>query len=403
MSDMATKLDNLKIERSDDDSGGARWWIPVLVIALAAAAVGAWLATRSTAVEVVVATAREVRIGSQQTVLNASGYVTARRKATVSSKVTGKVLEVLIEEGMEVREGQVLARLDDSNVRASYRLSEAQLEAARAELAETRVRRHEAALELARSESLVERQITSQAALEAAAANLGSLDARLASQAEGVRVAEQALAVARQFLDDTVIRAPFTGIVVAKNAQPGEMISPISSGGFTRTGIGTLVDMTSLEIEVDVNEAYINRVVPDQPVEATLDAWPDWKIPGQVIAIIPTADRQKATVQVRVGFDTLDPRILPDMGIKVAFQGAAVEDGSPSTAVVVPRAALRSDGGKDIVLVVADGAVERRAVRLSDSVSDEAVVQSGLAAGERVVLEGPADLKDGDMIKERSS
>ncbi len=344
-----------------------------------------------------------VRIGSQQTVLNASGYVTARRKATVSSKVTGKVLEVLIEEGMEVREGQVLARLDDSNVRASYRLSEAQLEAARAELAETRVRRHEAALELARSESLVERQITSQAALEAAAANLGSLDARLASQAEGVRVAEQALAVARQFLDDTVIRAPFTGIVVAKNAQPGEMISPISSGGFTRTGIGTLVDMTSLEIEVDVNEAYINRVVPDQPVEATLDAWPDWKIPGQVIAIIPTADRQKATVQVRVGFDTLDPRILPDMGIKVAFQGAAVEDGSPSTAVVVPRAALRSDGGKDIVLVVADGAVERRAVRLSDSVSDEAVVQSGLAAGERVVLEGPADLKDGDMIKERSS
>lgn len=403
MSEMATKLDNLKIERPDDESGRSRWWIPVVVIALIAAVIGAWMGTRSTAAEVTVATAREVRLGSQQTVLNASGYVTARRQATVSSKVTGKVVEVLIEEGMEVRDGQVLARLDDSNVRASYRLGEAQLEAARAELAETRVRRHEAALDLARSESLVERQVASQAALDAATANLGSLDARLASQAEGVRVAEQALAVARQALDDTIIRAPFTGIVVAKNAQPGEMISPISSGGFTRTGIGTIVDMTSLEIEVDVNEAYINRVTPDQPVEATLDAWPDWKIPGHVIAIIPTADRQKATVQVRVGFDALDPRILPDMGIKVAFQGAAVEDGGAATAVVVPRSALRSDDGNDIVLVVGAGTVERRAVKLADGDGDEAVVQSGLAAGERVVLEGPADLEDGDAVRERNS
>lgn len=402
MSDMANKLDNLKIERPNDDKDGTRWWIPVLLIALALLLVGAWIKTRSTAAEVVVAIAREVRVGDQQTVLNASGYVTARRQATVSSKVTGKVLEVLIEEGMEVREGQVLARLDDSNVRAAYRLSEAQLGAARAELAETRVRRHEADRDLARARSLAERQLASQAALDAATANLESLDARLASQQVAVEVAERALALSRQSLDDTVIRAPFAGIVVAKNAQPGEMISPMSSGGFTRTGIGTLVDMSSLEIEVDVNEAYINRVTPSQPVEATLDAWPEWAIPGHVIAIIPTADRQKATVRVRVAFDALDPRILPEMGIKVAFQGATAESGGAVTAIVVPRAAIRTDGGDDVVLVVAGDTVERRAVRLSGAAGDDALVLSGLVAGERLVLAGPADLKEGDPVKEQS-
>lgn len=403
MSDMATKLDTLKIERPEDEGGGGRWWIALLVIVLAALAAGAWFGTRSRGAEVVVATAREVRVGKQQTVLNASGYVTARRQATVSSKVTGKVSEVLIEEGMRVREGQVLARLDDTNARAAYNLAAAQLDAARAELAETRVRRHEASLDLARVTDLVQRQVSSQADLDAATANLDALDARLASQQEAVRVAEEALAVARQSLDDTVIRAPFAGVVVAKNAQPGEMISPMSAGGFTRTGIGTVVDMDSLEIEVDVNEAYINRVAPDQPVEATLDAWPDWKIPGHVIAIIPTADRQKATVKVRVGFEQLDPRILPDMGIKVAFQGGdADREGAATTAVTVPRKAVRDDGGADIVLVVADGRVERRAVRLSDATGADAVVLSGLAPGERVVVDGPADLADGDEVEERS-
>ncbi|MAG31144.1 MAG: efflux transporter periplasmic adaptor subunit [Deltaproteobacteria bacterium] len=403
MSDMANKLDGLRIERPGDGSGGIRWWIPVLMMVVAAVLAFGWITTRLDAAEVVVAVAREVRLGDQQTVLNASGYVTARRQATVSSKITGKVLEVLIEEGMNVREGQVLARLDDANVRAAYRLSEAQLEAVRAELEETRVRRREAVRELARIRNLAARELVSPADLDAATANLESLDARLASQQVSVRVAQKGLAVARQSLDDTVIRAPFNGIVVAKNAQPGEMISPTSSGGFTRTGIGTIVDMTSLEIEVDVNEAYISRVSSGQPVLATLDAWPDWKIPGRVIAIIPTADRQKATVQVRVGFDALDPRILPEMGIKVAFQEASSADGVAATAILVPRAAIRTEGDDDLVWVVAGDRVERRAVRLSAAAGDSAVVLSGLAAGERVVLAGPTDLEDGDPVKEQSS
>jgi HlyD family secretion protein len=403
MTTMSEKLDSLRIEREEEPSSSNRWWIPVAIIALVAIAAGAWFTTRSTAAAVTTAVAREIAVGNQQTVLNASGYVTARRQATVSSKVTGKVLEVLIEEGMEVHEGQVLARLDDANARAAYQLSDAQLQASRADLEESRVRRREAALDLRRTRELAAEGFASEAELDAATANVDSLDARLESQRQAVEVAEKALAVARQSLDDTVIRAPFAGIVVAKNAQPGEMISPMSSGGFTRTGIGTIVDMASLEIEVDVNEAYINRVSPEQRVQATLDSYPDWQIPSHVIAIIPTADRQTATVQVRVGFDELDPRILPDMGVKVAFQGAVTDQAGVSTVVVVPRKAIRSDGGTDIVLVVNDGVLERRAVTVDQSSGDDAYLLSGLRSGERVVLEGPADLADGDVIKEETA
>jgi RND family efflux transporter MFP subunit len=178
------------------------------------------------------------------------------------------------------------------------------------------------------------------------------------------------------------------------------MISPMSAGGsFTRTGIGTIVDMSSLEIEVDVNESYINRVVPDQRVEATLDSYPDWRIPSKVIAIIPTADRQKATVKVRVGFDKLDPRILPDMGVKVAFQGK--EEGQPATrAIVIPKPAIRQRDGKDIVWVVKDGRVERRAITVGGTTGDQTTIAAGLNNGERIVIEGPADLADNAAVTE---
>jgi HlyD family secretion protein len=208
--------------------------------------------------------------------------------------------------------------------------------------------------------------------------------------------------VAKQ-IDDTVIRAPFAGIIVTKNAQPGEMISPLSAGGgFTRTGIGTLVDMGSLEIEVDVNEAYINRITAGQAVTAVLDAYPDWRIPAKVIAIIPTADRQKATVAVRIGFDALDPRILPDMGVKVAVQETEPEQPSgQARGIVVPAAALRQDKGKDVVLVVDNGQVERRAVAVARRTDAEAVLSAGVSPGESVITEGPAELADGDSVQEK--
>ena len=401
MSEINKKLDDLKIDRSEAPAGGSKGWVvAVVVLALVGAAAG-WLWVRPGAKQVQVAVARQAsNLGGQQTVLNASGYVTARRQATVSSKVTGKVIEVLIEEGMKVEEGQVLARLDLSNVNASLNLAEAQYQAARAALEETRVRVHEAELGLARVNDLVASQVSSAADLDRAQAEVDSLKARLERQAEEVSVAESQVGLWRQESEDRVIRAPFTGIVVSKNAQPGEMISPVSAGGgFTRTGICTIVDMGSLEIEVDVNEAYINRVSADQSVVATLDSYPDWKVPAHVIAIIPTADRQRATVRVRVGFEELDPRILPDMGVKVAFQEIR-EAATGGAGVLVPAAAISRDGDRSVVWVVADGVIERRAVSVDILSEEDSLVSAGLEAGEKVVVGAPADLSAGDRVEE---
>ncbi len=399
-SDTNRALEELRIDRGADEERPSRAWLALVVgvVLVAAVVLGWWLRSPAVA-EVRTAVAREIAGGAQSTVLNASGYVTARRQATVSSKVTGRVMAVLIEEGMEVDEGQVLARLDDSNVRVNVRLAEAQRDAARSTLLETEVRLAEAELELERTQSLVRTGIASQAALDRAQAEVDSLEARLERQRDDAVVAERQVALWMQQLEDTVIRSPFAGVIVTKNAQPGEMISPISAGGgFTRTGIGTVVDMGSLEIEVDVNEAYINRVAPSQRVEATLDSYPDWKIPCRVIAIIPTADRQRATVKVRIGFEKLDPRILPDMGVKVAFQ--AEEASARLGGVVVPRRAVRQNEGHEVGFVVEEGRAERRAVKVSEGMGEEAIIVSGLAAGERVVVDGPDDLADGDAVEE---
>ncbi|HEU0009409.1 MAG TPA: efflux RND transporter periplasmic adaptor subunit, partial [Verrucomicrobiae bacterium] len=345
---------------------------------------------------------RETSGGTPATILNASGYVTARRQATVSSKVTGKVVEVLIEEGMSVKENQVLARLDDSNAQANLRLVAAQLQSAKSTLSETQVRLQEAEREWKRISGLAAANVASAAELDRADADVKSLKARLERQESEVTVAERQVALWQQQVDDTVIRAPFSGIVVTKNAQPGEMISPVSAGGgFTRTGIGTVVDMTSLEIEVDVNESYINRVEPRQAVVATLDSYPEWRIPAKVIAIVPTADRQKATVKVRIGFDQLDPRILPDMGVKVAFRGGEDLPATNVVSITVPKSAVRQLDGRDVVMIVQNDRVERRAVTVGATRSDDVTIAAGLTAGARVVIEGPAHLAEGDRVREK--
>ena len=335
--------------------------------------------------------------------LNASGYVTARRQATVSAKVTGKIVEVLIEEGMRVKEGQVVARLDDATPQVNLALSKAQLAAARQALAETRVRLAEAKLTLQRTQGLAAEGVSSQAELDKAQAEVDSLEARLALGQEEAAVAERQVAVRQRELDDTIIRAPFAGVVVSKDAQPGEMVSPISAGGgFTRTGICTIVDMGSLEIEVDVNESYIARVKPAQRVEAVLDAYPDWRVPAHVITTIPSADRQKATVKVRIGFERLDPRLLPDMGVKVSFLDPEWQATSAlRPRLVVPRAAVRREGEEDVVYVVREGRVERRPVRLGAADGNRVDVLAGLAAGEPVVVEGPEKLADGNRVTVR--
>jgi HlyD family secretion protein len=404
---MATErsaLEGLRIDRTEaaETGGRRRLWIALAVLALAALAAVYWFVRpRPAQVRTAVAEARTGASGAGA-VLNASGYVTARRQATVSSKITGKVVDVLVEEGMEVHEGQVLAHLDDAIPRKQLALAEAQLTSQRRALTETEVRLAEAKLNQQRARRLLQEGVFTQAQVDAADADHDSLAARLALGREDVTVAERQVALRRQDVADTVIRAPFAGVAVSKDAQPGEMISPVSAGGgFTRTGICTLVDMQSLEIDVDVNESYIPRVKPGQRATATLDAYPDWQIPARVIMPVPTADRQKATVRVRLAFEHLDPRILPDMGVKVAFLADEEAGDAPGRPVVViPRAAVRKDGERDVVFVVRDGRVERRAVGLAAASGDEAVVLSGLAAGERVVVEGPADLQDGARVSE---
>jgi HlyD family secretion protein len=380
-----------------------RWakWVVFIVLVAAIGAVGwSWM-TRDRPVEVEVAAVTARRAGAQASVLNASGYVTARRRATVSSKVTGKIVEVNVEEGMAVRQGQVLARLDDANVRATLRLVEAQLEAARRAIPETEVRLAEAERTLKRREQLRADGLVTDADLDQARAEVQSLQARIAAAREQVTVAERQVALQQTELDNTVIRAPFSGIALSKDAQPGEMVSPVSAGGgFTRTGISTIVDMTSLEIEVDVNESYINRVTAGQPVTAVLDAYPDWQIAGRVITMVPTADRQKATVLVRIGFEELDPRILPDMGVKVTFlrEATAAADAEPSPTALVPTAAVRTAGGASHVFVVRGDAVERRAIQTGGTDGDRLEVAAGLSAGDRVVIAPPESLGDGTRI-----
>jgi RND family efflux transporter MFP subunit len=408
-------------------------WIGLLLLAIVVAAGWAW-STRVAAIPVkVAAVATQTGAGAAPgAVLNASGYVTARRRATVSSKVTGKVLEVFVEEGKAVRKGQVLAKLDDSQARASLAVAEAQLETAKRGAAEDEARLREAELTLGRREQLVKEQVISKAELDAARAEVESLRARISVARQQINVADSQVRQRRTDLVDMDVRAPFDGIAVSKDAQPGEMISPVSAGGgFTRSGIATIVDMSSLEIEVDVSESYINRVRPGQPVEAVLDAYPDWRIPAHVITTVPTADRQKATVRVRIGFDPsiarpaqdgaeqgrgkpgsassragsksepLDPRILPDMGVKVSFlsERPAAETAAPRARLVVPSSAVRTADGRSIVFVVKDDRVERRAIGAGPPVGDQVEVLSGLSAGERVVVDGPATLKDGDKVK----
>ncbi len=339
-------------------------------------------------------------------VLRGTGYVVARRQATVSSKTTGKVLEVLVEEGMVVEEGQLLATLDASLLRAQLELEQSRLAAAESALEEIESSIEQAELDLARTRNLAERELASQADLDRARIGLEGLVARLAYSKRQLEVARRGVEVQRLLLGDMEIRAPFGGVVIAKAAQPGEMISPISAGGgFTRTGICTIVDMESLEVEVDVAEAYINRVRPGQPVAATLNAYPDVAFPASVIATIPAADRSKATVRVRIGFKERDPRILPDMGVRVAFLEEEVdlaEAPRPTPGVLVPRSAIAGgDGGRHVWVVVGDadgGVVERRDVVVGKTEGARAQVTDGLRAGERVVksLEMRArELQDG--------
>lgn len=399
-------LRDLRIDRRPGAKRPAsrRKWIALGGSVAVLAGLAVLMAGRPTPVET--ATARSAAEAGPPTLLDASGFVTARRIATVSAEVTGRVAEVLIEEGMKVQEGQLLARLDATAAQAQFELAGAQLASSESQLAEARTQLALAEVTLKRQRELIGRQLVAQSALDQAQADRDARAARLAALQKAVGVAREQRAVAAIGVDNTEIKAPFSGVIVAKAAQPGEMISPISAGGgFTRTGIGTLVDMDSLEVNVDVNEAFIGRVQPEMRVEAVLNAYPDWRIPGSVIAIVPTADRTKATVKVRIALDRRDPRIVPDMGVRVSFFAPVDPDAPeptgafvPEAAIVQPAAAADEAPVRPAVFVVEDGVARRIEVTLGEQANTERRVVSGLSGGEVVVIAPPAGLEDGDRV-----
>jgi len=418
MTEKSELLRELRIDRAQASGaapapapGGRRWWLAGAIALLLVLGGGAWaLLARPVGPAVTTAVARALPSGPGNTsgasILDASGYVVARRQATVSAKITGKLDQLFIEDGQHVKAGEILAKLDDTNATAVLLEAKAAVAQAEAVVAQARTASEDGAPTYARNQKQAAAGLISAEALES---SKSAYDA----QVSALRVAEGNLAIQRAALDvaqrnenDTVVRAPYTGVITTKNAQPGEIISPLSAGGgFTRTGIGTLVDMDSLEVEVDVNESFIARVHADAPAVLKLNAYPDWQIPAYVIAVVPTADRSKATVKVRVGFKTRDARILPEMGARVSFLGAPGAPGAAGAAggVLVPPDAILAGGSASadtgVAFVVHGDTVERRAVRLGARNSDGQIVLAGISSGDRLAVGDLSALADGMRVK----
>ena len=398
-------LSTLRIEERSRTSGKSknRFGLFAACLGLLVLLTGGFFALHGQKTTVDVATARPAGDARSGALLNASGYVTPRRRATVAAKITGRVTGVFTDEGRRVKLGQVLATLDDSDARVRLVSARADKDAAAAAIDDLQVNLANAERELKRTQALQASGVQTMQALDSARTAVDSLKARIELTRQQIRAADARIQVAQQDVDNATIRAPFEGMVVSKDAQVGEMVSPISAGGgFTRTGIATLVDMNSLEIEVDVNESFIARVKADQKVLATLDAYPEWQIPAKVRTVIPTADRQKATVKVRITFDQLDPKILPDMGVKVAFlaeEDPAGKVKKNDVKALIPKGAVRSDAGKSVVYLVKESKLERRAVSLGAERGNDIEVIAGISPGDTLVVGGPGTLRDGQSVE----
>jgi RND family efflux transporter MFP subunit len=413
MTDKSELLRQLRIDRDkrvpEETRSPRGWWIAGILGLLIVTGAGAYVWLRSAVPAVTVIVARPISAGTGAagaSILDASGYVVARRQATVSAKITGKLDQLFIEEGQHIKENEIVARLDDTNAAAALLQAKAALTQAEATVAQAKAAADDITPIYRRNQQLTEAEVISKAALEASKADYDAKLTDLAVAKGNLAVRQAALQIAQREEDDTIVRAPFSGVVTTKNAQPGEIVSPLSAGGgFTRSGICTLVDMDSLEVEVDVSENFISRVRAGEPAVLKLNAYPDWQIPAYVIAVVPTADRSKATVKVRVGFKSRDPRILPEMGARVSFLSEAVPSasgGSAAGGVVLPPEAVRQgdDVGANagVVFVLHDDTVERRIVKLGARGEDGQIVLSGLSPGERVAIGDFAKLANGARV-----
>jgi RND family efflux transporter MFP subunit len=412
-------LSSLRIhdaKRKNRGVGKRVFWAAIPIVLLALLAVASF-AFRNRKPEVEVSSAVKPATGPSG-VLNASGYLTPRQRATIAAKITGRVTGVFFDEGTRVSEGQLLATLDDSDARRALDSSKADRDSSQAAIADFEVQLRNAEIELNRAQKLLQAGVQTQQALDTAEMTADSLRAKIALAKQQVVAADARIREQQQAVDNCTIRAPFAGIVVSKDAQVGEMVSPVSAGGgFTRTGIATIVNLHSNEIEVDVSESYIAKVKPDQAVDAVLDAYPDVAFHGKVRTVIPTADRQKATVKVRISFTddshvrlldpASDPRILPDMGVKVTFLdeeekpkvNVKVKNQQPVVVAMVPQAAIRNDGTVKYVFIVNNGNLQRHAVTLGALHGSEVEILAGIQPGTSVVVKGPEGLSDGQAVQ----
>jgi len=410
-----SELDSLRIDRGSQQPAAGRrrwpWLIGVAVVLAAAGGIGGWQALKAEPVAVQTLTIKEntsaVSAGGGASVLNASGYVVAELASTVSSQITGQITEVITNEGEHVKKGQVLARLDDSTQKAAAATAASQLKADQSGVAKAQAQLTLDLTSLRRTRAMAAQHLTSQADLDDARSRVAIDRAALGAARGQVQVDQDTLDSANIQLAYTVIRAPFAGVVTEKYAHPGEMISPAAVGGYTKTGICRLVDMGSLEIDVDVNESYIHRVHEGMRVEAALDAYPSWRIPAHVISIVPTADRQKATVKVRIAFDKLDPRILPDMGVQVWFFDAPATEATATAATEpaarqtfsVPRSAVQGSGGSSYVFTVINAHAHKQAVSTGATSGSRVTVLDGLGAGDVVVIHSDKPLANGMPVR----
>jgi RND family efflux transporter MFP subunit len=429
-------LSALRIHRDDDDEGsGTRRGLrvvllgTVLILIAAAMLVGYRMWGTATMPEVEVARATIESGNAGLAILTATGYVVADRRAAVSPKIPGRLEYLGVDTGARVKPGQIIARLEHhdldaqlsdvrsnlANYQAARVQAEAELEQARANLAQAQANKQKSGFDLVRHTKLLENGVTAKSDFDtataqaqvdegqvrAAEAQIRAIQAKISSASSQVRSGEARVRLTEAQIEYTNIRSPFEGLVISKDAEVGETVAPATFGGTnTRGSVFTIVDPNTLEVEADVNESYIGKITPGLQAEVTLDALPNEKLTGEVRKIVPTSDRQKSTVKVKVRFKEIDPRILPDMNAKVTFIQSPDSRAKTETArVTVPKASVQQREGKSIVLVVNNGVVVAQPVTTGDEFGDRLEIKQGLAGGETVILRGAENLADGSRVK----
>ena len=400
-------LSRLKIDRTKTSSArsraGSRWWrllVPasLVVAALAAAAVVYYrLAAAPPEVETVTVT---MAYPSQSfTVLNATGYVVAQRKAAVASKATGRLIWLGVQEGSRVRKDDVIARLEDLDVKATREQAAANVQVARANLTQGQVEQKDAETALKRSQGLLAEGFVSQASHDIAVARYNKSTAQIASLQASIAAAVANLRGAQVAVEQTLIRAPFDGVVLTKAANVGDIVTPFSSALDSKGAVVTMADMTTLEVEADVSESSLFKVRIGQPVEIQLDALPDRRFRGEVSRTVPTVDRAKATVMTKIRFLEPDARVLPEMSAKAAFLSKEVGDAERMARPAVNPAAITNRSGRDVVFVVKEGKLAEVPIETGVKIGDLVEIRRGPQPGEKVVLRPPEKLRDGGAVK----